>query len=266
MNLVDLYIKGDSRFGRLYKSAQGIYANAFHTDEKEGGRTVKGYFDGMKAGEYGRDAFFYMVPALAGDKAAGMFSFDVLAPEEGAMGVMFDGYQAVSVKRRGKGIARGLFNAGLEAAVMHARSNGYEIKYVFGELKRPVDDEQKGKAKAVGRIRQGVVPVVEQEDGSYKVLYYAQPDLEKGAEEVPMMPVFSVLEDGQAVLAPPQLPAEEVRGVINRIMDSYSEAPYAVKEQIDGIRNAVAASIGSAGFLKMVPIAETIGMEQDGKR
>jgi hypothetical protein len=108
---------------------------------------------------------------------------------------------------------------------------------------------------------------VQQPDGSYKIIYYAQPGQEEGAEEVPMMPVFSIVENGQLGRMPETLPVDEVLGVLDRIMESYGTAPYAVPEQLETIRNGYRASVvGNNAFVTMRPAAEAIGLDQDSRR
>lgn len=271
VNLVELHGEKNPRFEKLLTDSQTILGRDIPVEELESRETLMTYFDGMKEGEYGRDKFAYWVPVRELDgKAGGMFSYDVLAPGRGNFGVMFDGYFAIRRGARGQGLGKKLFSVGVADAVMHARENGYDIKYVFGEVDLPKTPAQIRHAKALGAIRHGVVPVVMQPDGSYKVIYYAQPGLEQGAAEVPMMPVFSKVEAwaGQSgidsVKPADILPKADVVRVINRVLDSYEEAPYANPEQIGQIRENVKESVRGSAFLKMVPISETIGMAQDG--
>jgi GNAT superfamily N-acetyltransferase len=272
VNLADMYCAGKLEFEGLFSQGQEINEKSFDPDKIESRETLMTYFEGMKADRtegaenYGRDAYAYIVPVLGNGMVGGMFSFDLLAPEQGDRGVMFDGYLAVREDLRGMGLGKMLFREGLAVAVEHARANGYGIRYVFGEADVPVDAETATHARVIGSIRNGAVPCVQQPDGSYKIIYYAQPGQEAGAEEVPMMPVFSIVENGQLGRMPEALPAEEVLGVLDRIMESYSTAPYAVPEQIEGIRNAYRASVGNNAFVTMRPAAEAIGLDQDSRR
>jgi len=292
-------------FDKLWEGGQRIYNYSFPEEERESDRTVMGYMKSCTAGEYGKDRFVYLVAydtklRYSSKKSSileeeyqpgfslydevdlrvrGMFSFDVLAPrEEDAFGVIFASYLAVAKSARGRGIARKLVVEGTAVAGRHAEKNGYEIGWIFGEVERP----ERGNKQQIERVHvissllvEPVVPVVEKPDGSYEILYYAQPGLRKGAPPVPLMPVFSSvnidLERGKTSFNTPIgildtriiLDTRTVVGIINRVFGSYRKAPYADKGQINRIEQGVVESAGKAdleGFIRM----ETIGMAQDG--
>ena len=127
---------------------------------------------------------------------------------------------------------------------------------------------QEARVKAWSSLLKAVVPVVCEPDGTYKILYYAQPETEKGAGKVPMMPVF-----GGWAETPLYLHNKLIEYVIcGAVLDkSYREAPYANQRQISNIQRDVRASLkrahgkefGQSG-VAMLPLTDVIGMKQDG--